>query len=137
MYGDHGETLLHETAPEPVTLPRPFPQASRIRCLGGLNPAPFNGIARGLGVAVRKQDISRDEAVSFLLNLINNPSPIEGWEATLGEHSGYLRCGDITLKELWQLISHAAGPWRHAFYGMIDTIRTGECSNARSVELPH
>lgn len=132
MYGDHGETLLHETAhPEPITLPRLFPQASRIRCLGGLHPAPFNGIARGLGIAVRKQDISLDEAVSFLLNLVNNPSPIEGWEAALGELSGYLRGGNITLKELWQLISHtahAAGPWRHAFYGMLDTIRTGECS---------
>lgn len=132
MYGDHGETLLHETAhPEPVTLPRLFPQASRIRCLGGLHPAPFNGIARGLGVAVRKQDISLDEAVGFLLNLINNPSPIEGWEGALGEVSGYLRGGDITLKELWQVISHTAhavGPWRHAFYGLLDTIRTGECS---------
>ncbi|KAF3401623.1 hypothetical protein F1880_010108 [Penicillium rolfsii] len=132
MYGDHGETLLHETAhPEPVTLPRLFPQASRIRCLGGLHPAPFNGIARGLGVAVRKQDISLDEAVGHLLNLINNPSPVEGWQSALGEISGYLRGGDITLKELWQLVSHtahAAGPWRHAFYGMLETIRTGECS---------
>ena len=120
MYGDHGETLLHETAhPEPITLPRLFPQASRIRCLGGMHPAPLNGIARGLGVAVRKQDISLDEAVNFLLNLVNNPSPLEGLGASLGEASGYLRGGDITLKELWQLVSHtahAAGPWRHAFY---------------------
>ncbi|KAJ5820581.1 hypothetical protein N7474_006172 [Penicillium riverlandense] len=132
MYGDRGETLLHETAhPEPITLPRLFPQASRIRCLGGLHPAPFNGIARGLGVAVRKQEISLEDAVGFMMNLLNNPSPIEGWEATLGEVSGYLRGGDITLKELWQVITHSAhaiGPWRHAIYGMLETIRTGECS---------
>ncbi|GFF90995.1 conserved hypothetical protein [Aspergillus udagawae] len=53
MLGEEGETLLHETAhPEPVTLPRIFPTAKRIRCAGALGPAPFNGIARGLGQAV-------------------------------------------------------------------------------------
>ncbi|KAJ5842082.1 hypothetical protein N7534_011912 [Penicillium rubens] len=130
--GHHGEMLLHETAhPEPVTLPRLFPNADRIRCLGGLHPAPFNGVARGLGVAVRSQKITLDEAVSFLLNLINNPNPLEGWEAGLGKASGYLRGGDISLKELWQAITHTAGalgPWRHAIFGMLDQIRTGECS---------
>jgi saccharopine dehydrogenase-like NADP-dependent oxidoreductase len=130
--GHHGEMLLHETAhPEPVTLPRLFPNADRIRCLGGLHPAPFNGVARGLGVAVRSQKITLDEAVSFLLNLINNPNPLEGWEAGLGKASGYLRGGDISLKELWQAITHTAGalgPWRHAIFGMLDQIKTGECS---------
>ncbi|KAJ5268748.1 hypothetical protein N7505_004506 [Penicillium chrysogenum] len=130
--GHHGEMLLHETAhPEPVTLPRLFPNADRIRCLGGLHPAPFNGVARGLGVAVRSQNITLDEAVSFLLNLINNPNPLEGWEAGLGKASGYLRGGDISLKELWQAITHTAGalgPWRHAIFGMLDQIKTGECS---------
>ena len=119
--------------PEPVTLPRLFPNADRIRCLGGLHPAPFNGVARGLGVAVRSQKIISDDAVSFLLNLINSPNPLEGWEAGLGEASGYLRGGDISLKELWQVISHTAGalgPWRHAIYGMLDQIKTGECSTA-------
>jgi hypothetical protein len=56
-------------------------EAPQVWCL---HPAPFNGIARGLGVAVRKQDISLDEAVGFLLNLVNNPSSIQGWEVTLG-----------------------------------------------------
>ncbi|KAJ5815458.1 hypothetical protein N7474_007235 [Penicillium riverlandense] len=132
MYGDQGETLLHETAhPEPVTLPRLFPNAHRIRCLGGLHPAPFNGIARGLGNAVRRQQITLDDAVGFLLNLINNPNPTEGWQAALGEASGYLRGGEISLNELWQIIAHTAGalgPWRHAIYGMLEQIRTGECT---------
>jgi saccharopine dehydrogenase-like NADP-dependent oxidoreductase len=132
MYGDNGETLLHETAhPEPVTLPRLFPNADRIRCLGGLHPAPFNGVARGLGIAVRSQQITLNEAVDFLVNLINSPNPMEGWEAALGEASGYFRGGDISLKELWQIITHTAsalGPWRHAIYGMLDQIKTGECT---------
>jgi saccharopine dehydrogenase-like NADP-dependent oxidoreductase len=130
MYGDHGETLLHETAhPEPVTLPRLFPSATRIRCLGALHPAPFNGISRGLGNAVRRQQISVDEAVEFILNLINNPNPAEGWQGALGGASAYLRGGDVTLNELWQIISNAAGgPWRHAMYGMLEQIKTGECT---------
>jgi saccharopine dehydrogenase-like NADP-dependent oxidoreductase len=132
MYGDQGETLLHETAhPEPVTLPRLFPNANRIRCLGGLHPAPVNGIARGLGNAVRSQQIPLEDAIDFLLNLVNNPNPMHGWQAALGEASGYLRGGEATLNELWQILAHtssALGPWRYATYGMLEQIRTGECT---------
>ena len=132
MVGPSGETLLHETAhPEPVTLPRLFPTTSRIRCLGGLDPPPFNGIARGLGTAVRRQALSMDEAVGFMLSLINNPPSYNGWTDTLGGLTGHFRGGDITLKELWQLVAqgaHALGPWRYALMGMIDQIRSGECT---------
>lgn len=80
MLGDSGETLLHETAhPEPVTLPRLFAKTSRIRWLGSLAPAPFNGIARGLGDAVRRQALSIDDAVGFLHHLVNNPPLTAGW----------------------------------------------------------
>jgi hypothetical protein len=99
MAGKTGETLLHETAhPEPVTLPRVFPNTTRIRCLGGLDPAPFNGISRGLGVAVRRQDITVKEAVGFLLNLINNPLYHDGWGQAFGAMVESFRGGDITLK---------------------------------------
>ncbi|OGM46580.1 hypothetical protein ABOM_004631 [Aspergillus bombycis] len=132
MVGPCGETLLHETAhPEPVTLPRLFPGASRIRCLGGLDPAPFNGIARGLGTAVRRQALSMDEAVSFLLSLVNNPPSYNGWTNALGGLTGAFRGGDITINELWQLVAqgaHALGPWRYALMGMMDQIRSGECT---------
>ncbi|KAH8698665.1 Saccharopine dehydrogenase-domain-containing protein [Talaromyces proteolyticus] len=132
MVGHVGETLLHETAhPEPVTLPRIFPSASRIRCLGGLDPAPFNGIARGLGVAVRREALSLSEAVDFVSNLINNPPSTSGWTEMFSGLSAHMRGGDISVKELWQLVSygaHALGPWRYALMGMIDQIRSGECT---------
>jgi saccharopine dehydrogenase-like NADP-dependent oxidoreductase len=132
MFGSTGETLLHETAhPEPVTLSRLFPQATRIRCLGGLDPAPFNGIARGLGAAVRRQDLTLDEAVNFLVNLINNPPSHGGWSKAFGAIVESFRGGDITIKELFQLASNAAHslePWRFAVMGMMDQIWSGECT---------
>jgi saccharopine dehydrogenase-like NADP-dependent oxidoreductase len=132
IIGEAGETLLHETAhPEPVTLPRLFPQARRIRCFGGLGPAPMNGIARGLGRAVRSQALTKDEAVQFLLNFINNPPSAAGWGEAFGALGQQLRGGDITLKELFALAGHAAkglDPWRYALMGMMEQIWTGECT---------
>ncbi|KAE8393757.1 hypothetical protein BDV23DRAFT_148623 [Aspergillus alliaceus] len=131
MLAGEGETLLHETAhPEPVTLPRLFPNATRIRCAGALGPAPLNGIARGLGQAVRRNAISMEEAVNFLLKLTSE-DPSAGWGEAFGELSATFRGGDITVKELIQLagqLSHSLSPWRYAIYGLIETIWSGECT---------
>ncbi|KAL5358539.1 Saccharopine dehydrogenase-domain-containing protein [Aspergillus floccosus] len=132
MLGEEGETLLHETAhPEPVTLPRIFPTAKRIRCTGALGPAPFNGIARGLGQAVRRNALSMKEAVDFLFELTNKEPSTEGLGTMFGEMTAAFRGGDITVKELFQLVghvSHSLSPWRYALYGIMETIWTGECT---------
>lgn len=125
------EVLLHESVhPEPVTLPRVFPNANRIRCIGAINPAPFNGFARGLAVAVRTGALSMDAATDFLWKLAKKgTSP--GWSTVIRTLTAQLRGGEITLKELYQLSSHTIGsfsPWRHALWGMIAQIRNGECS---------
>ncbi|GLI82261.1 hypothetical protein PoHVEF18_010689 [Penicillium ochrochloron] len=63
-----GEMMLYETAhPEPVTLPRLYPNADSIRCFGGLYPLTKFGCARGLGNAVRKGLLPIGEAGSFQL----------------------------------------------------------------------
>ena len=128
MLEQMGETLLHETAhPEPVTLPRIFPEASRIRCLGGLGPAPLNGIARGLGNAVRRNALSTDDAIEFLYHLIKNPPSTKGFGAVIAQFRG----GNITLNELFQLLAYTGQslePWRFALMGMIDQIWNGECT---------
>ncbi|KAA8643951.1 hypothetical protein EYZ11_006362 [Aspergillus tanneri] len=128
MLGD-GEILLHETAhPEPVTLPRLFPNANRIRCAGSLAPAPFNGIARGLGQAVRRNAIPMKEAVDFLFKLTNEEPSVGN---IFGELTAAFKGGDITINELFQLLGHlnnSLSPWRYALCGMIETIWTGECT---------
>lgn len=60
-----GETLMLETAhPEAVTMPRKWPEAQRIRVIGGLDPAPFNGLGlgRGVGLAVHEGRMTIKEA---------------------------------------------------------------------------
>ncbi|GJN68171.1 saccharopine dehydrogenase domain-containing protein [Purpureocillium lilacinum] len=132
MLGQSGETLLHETAhPEPVTLPRLFPNATRIRCIGGLGPQPMNGIARGLGNAVRRQALSIEDAVGFLHEIVTNPPTTAGWGQAFTAVTQQFRGGDITVKELFALAGHATqalDPWRYAVMGMMEQIWSGECT---------
>ncbi|OQV06638.1 hypothetical protein CLAIMM_11180 [Cladophialophora immunda] len=131
--GEH-EVLLHETThPEPVTLPRIFPRARRIRCLGALNPVPFNGFARGLASAVYRGALPMDTAIDFLWNLAKRHTATSetsggGWIEGI---TAQLRGGEIKLKEFYYLALRTAGslnPWRYAIWGMIQQIRDGECS---------
>jgi saccharopine dehydrogenase-like NADP-dependent oxidoreductase len=71
MGGGVGEILLYETAhPEPTTLPRHYPDARRIRCVGGLDPEPFNGMARGVALAIQAGRLTVDEAVDYMLDVV-------------------------------------------------------------------
>lgn len=132
VIGNSGETLMHETAhPEPVTLPRLFPDARRIRCIGGMSPAPLNGIARGVGKAVRREAISVEEAVEFLHQLVTKPPSTAGWGEALNALTQQFRGGGITVNELTALVGHATHslePLRHATMGMLEQIWTGECT---------
>lgn len=134
MYTDDGERLLHETAhPEPVTLPRLFPNATRVQCFGSLDPKPLNGIARGLGSAVRTKALSMNDAVDFLYNLANKPPLQGGMGGAFAGLKGQLRDGDITLKELYCLINQSVGPLRYALWRMLEQIWNGECTTTEVV----
>lgn len=127
------DVILHETVhPEPVTLPRAFPKASRIRCVGAINPVPFNGFARGIAKAVRSGALTMDAAIDFLWNLATKQGSNEaGSGGAFGGIAAQLCGGDITLNDLYQLASKTAeslDPWRHAIWGMVDQVREGECS---------
>ncbi|GIC87526.1 uncharacterized protein Aud_003910 [Aspergillus udagawae] len=132
MRGGDGEMLLHETAhPEPATFPRLYPSARRIRCVGSLDPDPVNGIARGLGRAVRRNALSMSEAVDFLFHMANDESSLAVMGEGFGEMAAQFRGGDVTIKELFQLVAHAnrkLSPFRYALWGMIEQIWTGECT---------
>lgn len=127
------ERFLHETAhPEPVTLPRLFPNAKRIRCMGSCSPAPKNGIARGLGNAVRSGALSMEEALDFLTNLMShNAGATMTWAGGLSSLATEFRGADMTLYDTYKLLGAATkplGPWRHAMQGMLEQVWTGECS---------
>ncbi|WP_372404727.1 saccharopine dehydrogenase family protein [Streptomyces luteireticuli] len=120
MGGRLGETLLYETAhPEPVTLPRRYPGARRIRCVGGLDPAPFNGIARGLGLAVHRGELTVEEAVGFLLGLLGNGcvGSVRGLRAVTHGMLGQIRRGESTPRALLDFLVRSAFRRRYTWRG--------------------
>lgn len=139
MTGDV-EVMMHETAhPEPVTLPRLFPDADRIRCLGGLFPLPMFGVARGLGVAVRRGALPMAEVVDFLYNAVNMQIPAEVWVQTLAQLKH--RVPDVVIEdpELQAMVasadgSQSSGAWDGALDGMIEQVEAGECSKEDVVD---
>lgn len=127
---DGNQELFYESVhPEPVTLPRRLPNVNRIRTLGALNPAPFNGFARGLGAAVNSGRLSMDAAVDFLDGM--NKESTSSWSEVIAQATAQLRGGDITLNQLCGLVAHGSAsskPWNLAIWGMIDQVRTGKCT---------
>ncbi|KAE8142291.1 hypothetical protein BDV38DRAFT_268009 [Aspergillus pseudotamarii] len=103
--------LFHEIVhPEPITLPRRLPNITRIRTISALSPAPFNGFARGLGVAVHSGAVSIDAAIDFLDGIQKKPSA--SWSETIASH------GIVSLM-----------PLNLALWGMINQVRKGECTS--------
>jgi saccharopine dehydrogenase-like NADP-dependent oxidoreductase len=122
--------------PEPVTLPRQFPNVNRIRVLGALNPAPFNGFARGLGAAVNSGALTMDAAIDFLESMQCQSSA--SWSDLLKAVVGQLRGGEITLNQLYELASHSISslkPWNHALWGMIEQVRNGGCTTGEVISF--
>lgn len=127
---DHLKTLT----PWPVTLPRRLKDVTRIRTMGALSPAPFNGFARGLGAAVHSGTLSMDAAVDFLEGMQRKPS--SSWSETIGAMAVQFRGGDITLNQLYQLATHGIAslkPWNLALWGMIDQVRKGQCTSGEAL----
>ncbi|KAE8389486.1 Saccharopine dehydrogenase-domain-containing protein [Aspergillus alliaceus] len=129
------DNLFYESVhPEPVTLPRKFPNVNRIRTLGALNPAPFNGFARGLGAAVHSGALTMDSAIDFLENMQKKPSA--SWSETLSAITAQFRGGEISLNQLYQLASGSISslkPWNLALWGMVNQVRKGECTSAEAL----
>ncbi|KAE8314696.1 Saccharopine dehydrogenase-domain-containing protein [Aspergillus transmontanensis] len=129
--------LFHESVhPEPVTLPRRLKDTPRIRTMGALSPAPFNGLARGLGAAVHSGALSMDAAIDFLEGMQKKPS--SSWTETIGAMTAQFRGGDITLKQLYQLAAHgitSLKPWNLALWGMIDQVRKGQCTSGEALSF--
>jgi saccharopine dehydrogenase-like NADP-dependent oxidoreductase len=103
-------TMVHETAhPEPVTLPRKYPNAKNIRCFGGLDPAPYNGMIRGVGLAVQKGKMPVEEAVDFLEALLTNKfGSLQGWRHALSGMRNLVHTGEATRTDLIKFLALAA-----------------------------
>ncbi|MGW5303199.1 saccharopine dehydrogenase family protein [Streptomyces griseoluteus] len=131
MGGGVGEILLYETAhPEPVTLPRRYPEARRIRCVGGLDPAPFNGLARGLGLAVQRGRITVDQAVGFIQAVLHNRvNDATALRHALRGMTGQVRRGESGAGTLSRFLLASAlrrtYPWRGGLLARVTGTRNG------------
>lgn len=125
-----GEMMLHETAhPEPVTLPRLYPNADSIRCFGALYPLAKFGCARGLGNAVRKGFLPISEAGDFQLKARHGELEPELGGQLLRELEAQFPGFKIDTEPGIRLLQHAKGSNKAASYaleGLIDQIKRGE-----------
>ncbi|MFC8507655.1 saccharopine dehydrogenase family protein [Streptomyces sp. NPDC057411] len=131
MGGGLGETLLYETAhPEPVTLPRRYPGARRIRCLGGMDPAPVNGLVKGLGQAIQSGRMTSDEAVDFMMAIVKSRfGTAVGWRHALSGMIGQVRRGESGTGELVKFLGASAlrrrYTWRGGLLARVSGTRNG------------
>jgi saccharopine dehydrogenase-like NADP-dependent oxidoreductase len=107
MGGGLGETLMLETAhPEAVTLPRKWPEAQRIRVIGGLDPAPFNGLGRGVGLAVHEGRLTLEEGIDFLEDLLyQRIGSLKGYRAAISGWRNQIKLGQTTTREVLKFVA--------------------------------
>jgi saccharopine dehydrogenase-like NADP-dependent oxidoreductase len=139
MLGKSTEMVLHETAhPEPITLPRIFPQATRIRCLGGLFPQAKWGNVRGLATAVRRGALTMNEAIDFLWDLRNGRVPPQVFGQMIRELNEQTDGKSKYCEQASQLVLGAGssnGPWQFAVKGLADQVKNGECTKEEVLDF--
>jgi saccharopine dehydrogenase-like NADP-dependent oxidoreductase len=109
MGGGLGEVSLYQCAhPESTTLPRKYPEASSIRVLGGLDPAPVNAIARGVAVAVRDKRLSNETAIQFFQDIMQDKTgALAAWKYAGPELVRQARRGESSWRELAHFLAAA------------------------------
>lgn len=128
MGGGLGPTLMHETAhPEAVTLPRLFPDAQRIRVIGGLDPAPFNGAARGLGLAIQQGKIGMKEGIVYMQQLMQGRffGNLKGLRHVLGGMFAQIGQGESSWSETIGFLAKSMIGRRYKWRGGITAIVYG------------
>ncbi|KIU14260.1 saccharopine dehydrogenase family protein [Mycolicibacterium llatzerense] len=117
--------------PEAVTLPRRWPGADRIRVLGALDPPPTNGIMRGVAVAVQDNNITMDEAIDFVNDLLTDKTgSLKVWRYALSGLWGTIRRGEIGVAEVLRFLATSAAkkhpPFRGTNYVRVTGKRDGQ-----------
>lgn len=128
---------LYECAhPESVTMPRRWPEADRIRVLGGLDPAPINGIMRGIAVAVENGKLAMDDAIDFVNDVIcDKTGSLKVWPYALSGVWGMIRRREIKATEVLRYF-WAAARRKHPDFRGINYVRlTGERDGVKVVSI--
>lgn len=113
--------------PEAVTMPRRWPGAERIRVLGALDPAPVNGVMRGVAVAVQQGKITMDQAIDFINDVATDKTgSLKVWPYALSGLWGTIRRGEIEAGTVLRYMAAAARK-KHADFRGTNYVRvTGQ-----------
>ena len=122
-----GNYRLYESAhPETVTMPRRWPNAQRVRVLGGLDPQPANGVLRGVALAVHKGNLSMDEAIDFLDDIMTDGrGNAKGWRYALSGLGGQVARGEVKLGEALEYLVKGVRRKHYKYRGINYTRVTG------------
>lgn len=85
MGGDAGNLRLYETAhPEPVQFAHSHAHVPHVVCWGGFDPAPINGVLKGVSQALKRGQLTEDKAFVFLREVAaGRHGSLTGWRYAL------------------------------------------------------
>ncbi len=96
-----GQFTLFEVAhPEPLTISHFYPELKNVRNLGGLHPQAQNGFFRGLSQAVYKGDLSEEETIDFVQDIMSGkPGALKCWKFALKGMREQVKSRQISSRE--------------------------------------
>ncbi|CAA9518099.1 MAG: hypothetical protein AVDCRST_MAG30-2886 [uncultured Solirubrobacteraceae bacterium] len=130
--GDLGPFRLYECGhPESVTLPRRYPDARRIRVLGGFHPQPTNGMVRGVSAAVIDGRLTMREAVEFFTDVLQDGSGTpRGWRWALRGIAGQALRREESVRSIAGFLGQGLRKQHPAWRGGIVCRATGRIDGA-------
>lgn len=142
MGGALGDHRLYLTAhPETVQFAFSHSSLNRIVCWGGFNPIPFNGVIRGVAVAVRSGLMSEDNACRFLSDIAaDRTGSLNAWRYAASGLWVQWRANEIGARELCSVIGNSLlkrhGPCRSGIAARAMGTKNGSAHFALSQMVP-
>jgi len=104
--GPLGDHMVFELAhPEPLTISHYYPQLKQVRNLGGLHPQPQNGLFRGLSQAVCRNNLSLDEAIDFVQDIMAGKfGSLKCWRHGWQGMRRQVKNGECSESEFWDFV---------------------------------
>jgi saccharopine dehydrogenase-like NADP-dependent oxidoreductase len=126
--GEVGNYRVYETAhPEPIMFGHSIPSLKDARCWGGLHPQPVNGLIRGVAVAARNGQLTKQEAVTFLQKTIAGKSAsLKGWRYAMKGIFGQVARGENTFTNVLQFFFDEMRGKKNVNRSGIVALATGE-----------
>lgn len=116
--GAAGCLRMYETAhPEPVQFGFSHPGLQQVVCWGGFDPAPINGVLKGVSIALRQGQLSEEQAFKFLHEVAaGRVGTLKGWRHALPGLWQQWQQGEMGVKSMaemaWQALSGRQGACR-------------------------